>query len=414
MKDNKLLYITIIMICLTAILGISYAWFSTIIEGNENANKHIVTTGDLRLTYTDSDIVALENAFPGASSEKTFTIKNSGTTSTAYNLFWQELNNGISRDELVMEVTCKRLNSSGTEDGTCEGVSERAVSSIVNIKSNIQIEPGIIHQYTMKVTFIDTGLEQNYNKNKTFNGKIGIEEFNSLASTKFGSDSWAKIIANVKASTTDEYNVGDRKIIDLGDKYGSYVVRIANKSTPSECSTTGFSQTACGFVIEFESIVDKKRMNNNDSNVGGYVSSALYSYLNDDLYNAFPEELKSNILDTMVVSGHGNNASNNFTSTDKIYLLSTAEIWAQGTSSLTNRDSAYYQTRQLDYYNINGVTSDNFSIAIKKLGTETIRWWLRSAVSQSVSSFFLVSTGGGVASDTASYVCGVSPAFRIG
>ena len=60
MKDNKLLYITIIMICLTAILGISYAWFSTIIEGNENANKHIVTTGDLRLTYTDSDIVALQ------------------------------------------------------------------------------------------------------------------------------------------------------------------------------------------------------------------------------------------------------------------------------------------------------------------------------------------------------------------
>lgn len=159
---------------------------------------------DLRLTYTDSDTVTLENAFPGTSSEKTFTIKNSVTVSTAYNLFWQELINSISRDELVIEVTCKRFNSSGTEEGTCGGVSERAVNSILNIKSNIQIEAGITHKYTMKVTFIDTGLEQNYNKNKTFNGKIGIEEYDSLASTKFGSDSWTEIIVNVKAGTTDE------------------------------------------------------------------------------------------------------------------------------------------------------------------------------------------------------------------
>lgn len=42
MKDKKLLYITIIMICLTAMLGISYAWFSTIIDGNENAKKQYV------------------------------------------------------------------------------------------------------------------------------------------------------------------------------------------------------------------------------------------------------------------------------------------------------------------------------------------------------------------------------------
>lgn len=37
-KDRKLLYIAIITVCMTAILGISYAWFNTIIEGNENAN----------------------------------------------------------------------------------------------------------------------------------------------------------------------------------------------------------------------------------------------------------------------------------------------------------------------------------------------------------------------------------------
>lgn len=39
MKDKKLIYIVIIMICLTVILGISYALFNTIIEENEKDIK---------------------------------------------------------------------------------------------------------------------------------------------------------------------------------------------------------------------------------------------------------------------------------------------------------------------------------------------------------------------------------------
>lgn len=95
------------MIC----LGISYAWFSTIIEGNDNANKHIVTTGDLKLTYTNSDTVTLENAFPGDTYEKTVSVKNTGTANANYSLVWQELTNNIINNELVIEGTCKRFNS---------------------------------------------------------------------------------------------------------------------------------------------------------------------------------------------------------------------------------------------------------------------------------------------------------------
>lgn len=408
MKDRKLFYIVIITVCVTAILGISYAWFSTIIEGNENANKHIVTTGDLRLTYTDSDTVTLENAFPGTSSEKTFTIKNSGTVSTAYNLFWQELINSISRDELVIEVTCKRFNSSGTEEGTCGGVSERAVNSILNIKSNIQIEAGITHEYTMKVTFIDTGLEQNYNKNKTFNGKIGIEEYDSLASTKFGSDSWTEIIANVKAGTTDEYNVGDRRTIDLGNKYGSYVVRLANKSTPSECFTEGFSQTACGFVIEFENIIERKQVNSIKTSSGGWPASELRTYINTTLYNEFPTDLKSAVIDTTVVSGYEHGKSANYTSTDKVYLLVFKEIYSDVYDTV--KDS----TRQLDYYNSIDVSGGNCSGAIKKYGATASAWRLRSANLYSDFDFNVINSDCSCRYDYANYSYGISPAFRIG
>ena len=243
-----------------------------------------------------------------------------------------------------------------------KGVSERAVNSILNIKSNIQIEAGIAHEYTMKVTFIDTGLEQNYNKNKTFNGKIGIEEYDSLASTKFGSDSWTEIIANVKVDTTDEYNVGDRRTIDLGNKYDSYVVRLANKSTPSECFMEGFSQTACGFVIEFESIIERKQVNSIKTSSGGWPASELRTYINTTLYNEFPTDLKSAVIDTTVVSGYEHGKSANYTFTDKVYLLVFKEIYSDVYDTV--KDS----TRQLDYYNSIDVSGGNCSGAFKKYG----------------------------------------------
>lgn len=91
------------MICLTVMLGISYAWFSTIIEGNENAKKQYVQTGDLKLTYTDTDTLSIDNAFPGDTYEKIVSVKNTGTANANYSLVWQELTNNIINNELVIE-----------------------------------------------------------------------------------------------------------------------------------------------------------------------------------------------------------------------------------------------------------------------------------------------------------------------
>ena len=404
MKDKKLIYIAIIMICLIVILGISYAWFNTIIEGNENAKKHTITTGDLRLTYTDTDTITLENAFPGDSSEKTVSVKNIGTIDTNYNLVWQELTNEIINNELVIEGTCKRLNSSGVEEGTCEGITQVSVSSFL-LKNNILIEPNYTHEYTLKITFLDTGKSQDYNKKKSFNGKIGIEEYRLTA---FRDDDWSTIIKNVKSSKTYKYNVGDTKEVDLGD-LGKHSVRIANMSTPSECSTSDFSQTACGFVLEFEDIITTHVIDA-ETNVGGWPETDMYTYLNNDLYNKFPTELKSAIIDTMVVSGHGISDSNNFTSTDKLYLLTAKEIY----SDWSGVDSLKDSTRQLDYYSGKNVTIKNYSEAIKKLESTANFWWLRSPYSNSGNGYTSVSSNGNVNYLLVSEAKGVSPAFRIG
>ena len=404
-------YLILIISVLILLIGVSFAYFSLEITGNDTAKYNTITTGDLKLTFTDTNALTLDNALPGDSATKTISVKNTGTIDTSYNIVWQELTNTITNDELVIEATCKRLNTSNTEEGTCESISQKVVSSN-KLKLNIPIEAGITHEYTLKLTFIDTGSTQNYNKNKSFNGKIGLEEY---VLTQFEKDNWSTIAANVKSGNISKYNVGDTKSVDLGT-YGTHTLRIANTSTPSECSTAGFSQTACGFVLEFADIITTHNMNSSSTNVGGWPATSMRTFVNNDIYNALPTDLKNAIIDTTTVSGHGStNGEKNFTSIDKLYFLAPGEIFTDwNTNSISSYDTAKELTRALDYYaNIN-VTTSNSSNAIKKNGVNTSYWWLRSAISENYFNFFNIYSNGAWNSDNAFIAHGVSPAFRIG
>ena len=415
--DKKYIYVVAVLLLVVVALGISYAWFSAIITGNDTAKNNKVVTGNLELTYTDTNEISLDNVIPGDSFTKKVSVKNTGTLDVKYNLVWQSLTNTITNNELVIEATCKRLNSSGTEDGTCESISQTPVSSNT-IKKKISIEPNITHEYTVKVTFIDTGTVQNYNKNKSFSGKLGIEEY---VPTQFEKDSWTAIVANVKANKISQYNVGDTKEVDMGT-YGTHTLRIANTSTPSECSGTGFSQTACGFVLEFADIITKHNMNPSGTykgtqydygwNKDGWPATGMRTFVNNDIYNAIPSEIKNAIIDTTVVSGHGSTSGeSNFTSTDKLYLLAPKEIYTNWSNSY---DTAKDLTRTLDYYTSIGVTTDSYSGAIKKNGTSAYYWWLRAASSNDNYNFYSVISDGDWDANIARYTYGVAPAFRLG
>ena len=435
--NNSKKYLFLIVIILLVVIGVSLAYFGITIIGNDTAKGNKVVTGNLELTFTDTNEISLENAFPGDSFTKTISVKNTGTKEVSYNLVWTELNNEITNNELIIEATCKSLNSSGTEGGTCEVISQTPVGNNI-IKKNISIEPNVTHEYTIKVTFVDIGSVQNYNKNKSFVGKFGVEEYSLPTSISFAEDSWETIAELVSAGKISNYNVGDTKTVDMG-KYGTHTLRIANTSTPSECSTTGFSQTACGFVLEFADIITKHAMNDTVTNEGGWPATSMRTFVNNDIYNALPSEIKNAIIDTTVVSGHGESDTENFTSTDKLYLLSTAEVWANtiSSSNIVNKgndniavfslpapdiinprvgDSARNATRQLDYYKNLGVIIDSdYSGAIKKNGTTASGWWLRSIISTHSYHFYSVHDNGFWEDDygvTSTY--GVSPAFRIG
>ena len=411
MKDNKILFGTFIALLLLLTTGLSYAYFSASISGNENAKNVVVEAGTLKLTYTDGPAINAQYIKPGWSTTKEVSVKNNGTLDAYYNVIWQSLTNTITNNELVLSATCQRLNASGTVEGTCESISQAPISDMT-IAKKISIEAGITHKYTFTILFKETNADQNYNQGKEFNGVLGIEEYKK---PDFATDSWSTIIANVKAGNGSEYAIGSTKEVNLGTTYGKHTLRIANKSTPSECSGTGFSQTACGFVLEFADIITEHKINDTDTNVGGWPASGMRTFVNNDIYNAIPSEIKNAIIDTTVVSGHGSTSGEtNFTSTDKLYLLSTAEVWAQGSSNTIEYDTARDVTRQLDYYKNLGTSTSNYSGAIKKNGTSGSYWWLRAAYSSNTSNFLYVSTGGDWNSYSAYTTDGVAPAFRLG
>jgi len=222
----------------------------------------------------------------------------------------------------------------------------------------------------------------------------------------FSTDSWKTIIKAVRNDNISKYSIGDTKEIEL-DGYGTHTLRIANTSTPSECSTTGFSQTACGFVLEFADIITKHNMNDTETNIGGWPATSMRTFVNNDIYNAIPSEIKNAIIDTTVVSGHGSEDTANFTSTDKLYLLAPKEIY---TDFDDTNDAAKDLTRTLDYYTNIGVTTSSYSGAIK----EKSYWWLRAATSRVSNGFLRVGNFGGWSAGFANYPYGVAPAFRIG
>ena len=410
MKDNKILFGTFIALLLLLTTGLSYAYFSASISGNENAKDVIVEAGTLKLTYTDGPSINAQYIKPGWSTTKEVSVKNNGTLDAYYNVIWQSLTNTIINNELVLSATCQRLNASGTVEGTCESISQAPISDMT-IAKKISIESGFTHKYTFTILFKETNADQNYNQGKEFNGVLGIEESKGgVSPVAFSTESWDTIISAVKSGDTSVYNVGDTKEIDMGE-YGTHTLRIANTSTPSECNNEGFSQSACGFVLEFADIITTDKMNDTNTNVGGWPASSMYAFVNYVIYDALPEEIKGAIIDTTVVSGHGPADTENFTSTDRLYLLAPKEIY---TDFNDTEDIAKDLTRTLDYYTNIGVTTSNYSGAIKKNGTSAAWWRLRSAISINDDDFFSVGDNGYYYGDNASYTNGAAPAFRLG
>ena len=185
MKSNitKLSIIAIISLFTLAVIGLSYAYFSTEITGE---GKYVILdTATLKLKYTDNTVLSLDNAIPGDFATKTFTVENIGTEKVSYNIVWNNLINTINNYDLQLDMKCKSYKdyntSSKVESGECssfyKAVPYTETSISKDIKRNNEIDIGITHEYTITITFKNRSYNQKDNLNKQFSGKIDLEEY---------------------------------------------------------------------------------------------------------------------------------------------------------------------------------------------------------------------------------------------
>lgn len=182
-KVKDYIFFGIVSILCLAIIGITYAYFSLQVEGN--GKDIVLNSGSLKLRYIDGEVITLSSAYPGDTISKTVTVENTGTRNATYSLYWSDLINTILKDELSLTMECKSYKNYGksnqTESGTCSNIETTVPyseeSSSTAIKKNISIETGITQEYKITVIFENKDYDQNYNKKKSFAGKVDVREY---------------------------------------------------------------------------------------------------------------------------------------------------------------------------------------------------------------------------------------------
>ena len=435
MKNRYLIYIALLILTLSITLGVTYSYLAAKINNRESSSTIKVESGQLSITYeNNSSNIILNNIIPGNSVTKKFTLTgfnntkpNAITTNTdlKYKIGIAIDNNTFSEGALTYSLTKDSTSSSNgkTADDSTGTIKSSGIQYIGNgyFVSGANNDK---HIYNLTISFPDTNEDQSIDQGASFACHVTVKDNYVPKPKSFAEDTWETIAEN---TSSDVYNVGDTRQVLIGNK--PYTVRIANKSTPTECNDSNFSQTACGFVVEFVDIIEKRAMNKVKTNVGGWPATPMYKYLNGDtsdhltydgtkatLYSKLPSDLRNAIIDTTVISGHGKSDSNseredgNWQSIDKIYLFGRKEVY----NKTLDTDAADSISRQLDYYANLGVNIDHYTDAVKYFNGTAADWWLSDACSSYSNAFYIVDIDDMAYVDYTNNINGLSPAFRIG
>ena len=144
-----------------------------------------------------------------------------------------------------------------------------------------------------------------------------------------------------------------------------------------------------------------QRMNATDTNAGGWEKSELRGRLNSgDLWSLLPSELQSKVksVKKMTDNKGGGTAGTPSATTDKVFLLSSTEVWGD-----LDHDGTQYE-----YYKSKGVTRSNYSGA-----SSGDYHWARSVYPSGSTSFRLVYSGGDWGNYAATHTGYVFPAFSF-
>ena len=218
-KYYKPLIFVITFLILSLVTVASFAYFSASVQGNDSAYDTVITTGEMALMLNDGEQVSLNNAIPGDSITKEFSVKNTGTVETTYDVYFSEL---LNKFEDKNDLVYKLETSNGCADST-EKIVPSVSSNESKIVSACTINPNQTHNYTLTITFKNDNTNQDDNKGKKFSSKISVNEYkkyDGIAKLISGSD-LTTIIYKLVSNKSDIHDiiVTDEDPTEITNKY---------------------------------------------------------------------------------------------------------------------------------------------------------------------------------------------------
>ena len=404
--NHKQTFIYLFFFLLFSSLGLGYALISTTLEVDGTANVddatwdiHFdniqITSGSVTATTAPTIIddttvtfaATLEN--PGDFYEFTVDVVNAGT-----------MNAKIDSLEILPDLTAEQSNYFYYNVTYADGFP-------VNLGDALNAG----NTETLKILFKykvlgDPSFYPAEDMNFSFSISMGYIQGTGNAIERpnnFETDSWYAVANAARYLNLSHYHVGDTKELDLGS-LGTHTVRIVNMSTPDECEDPDFSQSSCGFILEFVDAIAMQSMGVSNS-YDGWGATSVRSYLNGDVFDAFPDVLKGRIMGTLVAYGKGNTGTPAVEySVDKLFLLAAKEY----SGGSNNYDNADPYLRQLDYYA--GKSQADFK---KKYNNNYVSYWTRTADNSSYDEYEIFNDSGMRWYATVNESQGVVPAFKI-
>ena len=183
---KKNILIAIVLCISITVIGVSFAYFTSSVKVTGDGASVSGTTAELiKVTYDAGDAVSLQNAIPGNSLTKAFTIKIEPTANedtVTYAIILDITTNGFTK--CVEQTTNNMCNLNAEEltytlrngtDVLASGDLTGTTGEVTLLKETKTAETTTTLNYTLEITYEDTEADQNHNANKTFDGKLKVE-----------------------------------------------------------------------------------------------------------------------------------------------------------------------------------------------------------------------------------------------
>lgn len=176
---KNIVSISVVTALVIAFIGISYAYFTAGLSGQETASTIVVTGGRMTITYqNNSNNIIVENIYPREEAwvTKEFTVRGTNTTDLDmdYYLYLTVDNNSFPANAL----TCSLTGNSVTENQTMASATEVVIPASGDVAlgsvAKFKTADNVDHVYTLKIFLKDNNINQNGSQNKTFAGHITI------------------------------------------------------------------------------------------------------------------------------------------------------------------------------------------------------------------------------------------------